>query len=140
MSLSARTEYACLATLQLAQQYESGRPVCVASIAERHGIPAQFLVQILSRLKGAGLVRSTRGPAGGYRLSHPPQEMTLAEVIEAIEGTEPSAPSAPNSPLSAALLEVVAAGEEAMRQRLSAVTLAELAESATAMPAAMYYI
>ena len=57
--------------LQLAQEYAAGEPVQVRRIAERHGIPATFLVQILHELRRAGLVTSTRGAAGGYRLSRP---------------------------------------------------------------------
>src|ERR671914_541659 len=88
MNLSARTEYACLAMLQLAQEYDSGEPVQIRRIADEHAIPARFLVQILLQLKGAGLVASTRGAAGGYRLARPPREITLAEVIDVMEGIE----------------------------------------------------
>ncbi|HEY3394892.1 MAG TPA: Rrf2 family transcriptional regulator, partial [Lacipirellulaceae bacterium] len=76
MKLSARTEYACLAMLQLAQEYDSGEPVQIRRIADEHAIPGRFLVQILLQLKGAGLVASTRGAAGGYRLARPPHEIT----------------------------------------------------------------
>ena len=69
MKLSAKTEYACLAMLEMAQQYGSGEPLQIRRIADEQGIPARFLVQILLQLKGAALVASTRGAAGGYRLS-----------------------------------------------------------------------
>ena len=94
MKLSARTEYACLAMLQLAQDYETGEPVQIRRIAEEHGIPARFLVQILLQLKGASLVVSTRGASGGYRLARPPREISLAEVIDVMEGTERPATNA----------------------------------------------
>ena len=83
MKLSAKTEYACLAMLQLAQEHASGEPVQIRRIAEEHGIPSRFLVQILLQLKGASLVVSTRGASGGYRLSRSPYEITIADVIEA---------------------------------------------------------
>ena len=68
MRISAKTEYACIAMLELASQYGSGEPVRIRRIAERHDVPSRFLVQILLQLKGAGLVASDRGAAGGYLL------------------------------------------------------------------------
>ena len=73
MNLSSKTQYACLAMLELAQHHSLGEPVQVRRIAERHGIPAQFLVQIFQDLKRAGLVTSVRGAAGGYLLSRIPR-------------------------------------------------------------------
>ncbi len=61
MKLSAKTEYACLAVLELAARYGTGEPVRIRTIADEHGIPSRFLVQILLQLKGAGFVASTRG-------------------------------------------------------------------------------
>ena len=55
-------------------------------IAERHDVPPRFLVQILLQLKGAGLVASVRGAAGGYQLLKPPQEISLGQVMEVIDG------------------------------------------------------
>ena len=64
MKFSAKTEYACLAVLELARAYDSGEPVRIRTIADEHGIPSRFLVQILLQLKGAGLAASTRGARG----------------------------------------------------------------------------
>ena len=72
MKLFAKTEYACIAVLELALRYQSGQPVRIREIAETHGIPARFLVQILLQLKGAGIVVSTRGAGGGYQAQHSP--------------------------------------------------------------------
>ena len=88
MKVSAKTEYACLAMLELAARYGSGEPVRIRTIADEHGIPARFLVQILLQLKGAGFVSSTRGAAGGYQLAKPPEAITLGEVMGVIEGPE----------------------------------------------------
>jgi DNA-binding IscR family transcriptional regulator len=52
MKLFAKTEYACIAVLELALRHGSGQPVRIREIAETHGIPARFLVQILLQLKG----------------------------------------------------------------------------------------
>src|SRR5215467_8368810 len=88
MKVSAKTEYACLAMLELAAHYGSNEPVRIRTIADEHGIPSRFLVQILLQLKGAGFVASTRGAAGGYQLVKPPEEITLGEVMAVIEGQE----------------------------------------------------
>ena len=88
MKLSARTEYACIAVLELARRYEAGEPVRIREIAGAHGIPPRFLVQILIQLKGAGYVASTRGAAGGYRLLKPPEQITLGDVIDVVEGKD----------------------------------------------------
>ena len=80
MKFSAKTEYACLAVLELARAFDSDEPVRIRSIAEEHGIPSRFLVQILLQLKGAGLVNSTRGAAGGYQLAKPPGEWNTYEI------------------------------------------------------------
>ena len=61
MNISAKIEYACIAVLELAVNYNSGKPVRIRAIAQTHGIPSRFLVQILLQLKGANLVSSTRG-------------------------------------------------------------------------------
>jgi len=132
MNLSAKTEYACLAMLALAEAYDSGEPVQLRRIASEHGIPSRFLVQILLQLKGASLVTSTRGAAGGYRLARPPQEITLADVIEAIEGDDrPESSAAKSSPLARALLGFCRELSELERDRLEAETLADLVDAAT---------
>jgi Rrf2 family protein len=140
MNLSAKTEYACLAMLELAKEYESGEPVQLRLIAAEHGIPARFLVQILLQLKGAGLVASTRGAAGGYRLARPPQEISLAEVIDAIEGDDrPTSNAAKSSPLVRTLLGFCCEASELERNRLEAESLADLVSTATEREP-MYFI
>lgn len=140
MKLSARTEYACLAMLQLAQDYDLGEPVQIRRIADEHGIPARFLVQILLQLKNASLVVSTRGAAGGYRLARQPREISLAEVIDAMEGSEqPTTNAGRPTPLVAALLQFCRELGSAQHERLDDVTLADLVERAT-LPEPMWYI
>ena len=69
MKISAKAEYACLAVLALARHKPGEPPMRIREIAEAHGIPERYLVQILLQLKGAGLVTSVRGASGGYRLA-----------------------------------------------------------------------
>ena len=87
MRPSAKTEYACLALLALASRDAAAPPLRVREIAEARGIPERYLVQILLRLKNAGLVESVRGASGGYRLARGADAINLAEVFEAFEGS-----------------------------------------------------
>ncbi len=132
MKLSAKTEYACLAMLQMAQGYASGEPLQIRRIADEQGIPSRFLVQILLQLKGASLVASTRGAAGGYRLARPPEKISLAEVIDAMEGdVRPVTNADKRTPLVGALLSLCHELGDAQRDRLEDTTLGDLAERAT---------
>jgi len=140
MKLSAKTEYACLAMLQMAQEYDSVEPLQIRRIADEQGIPSRFLVQILLQLKGAGLVASTRGAAGGYRLSRPPQEISLSDIIEVMEGADrPQTNTGKRTPLVGALLSLCRELSDAQRDRLEETTLADLVELA-ARREPMWYI
>jgi Rrf2 family protein len=61
-----------------------------ARLAEYHGVPAAYLAKHLQALARAGLVETTKGPRGGYRLARPAAEITMLDVVEAIEGDEPA--------------------------------------------------
>ena len=88
MRISAKAEYACLAVIALAQRRLENRPVPIREIAEAQRIPETFLTQILLKLKGAGLVLSTRGSAGGYRLARSPEEISLQDVLTVVDGCD----------------------------------------------------
>jgi Rrf2 family cysteine metabolism transcriptional repressor len=85
MKLSLRGEYALRALLVLGLNYHQD-VVRIQTISEQQNIPKRFLEQILNDLKSAGVVRSKRGVAGGYRLARKPEEITLAAVVRHIEG------------------------------------------------------
>jgi Rrf2 family cysteine metabolism transcriptional repressor len=85
MKLTARCEYALLALVYLSR-IEFGETVTVEAIATAQEIPQKFLEQILLNLKRNKIVSSTKGQRGGYRLSRPASEVTLAEVIRLIDG------------------------------------------------------
>lgn len=129
MKVSAKAEYACLAVIALAARRADDPPSRIREIAARHGIPERYLVQILLQLKGAGLVNSTRGAAGGYRLSRPASEMTVGEVLSAIDGpTEQARPAnGPAAQVLAAVWERVRAAEREVLDRTSIAQLAERA-------------
>lgn len=86
MKLSVKSDYAMRAVLELARAHPSGEVVRVEDIAARHGVPANFLVQILIELKTRGLVRSERGKKGGYQLAKPPAEISFGDVLRAVNG------------------------------------------------------
>jgi Rrf2 family cysteine metabolism transcriptional repressor len=85
MKLTRRSEYALLALIHLARAKGEGY-VAVAAIAEAQGLPARFLEQLLMALKRARLVKSQKGPHGGYRLARPADKISLAEVIRLLDG------------------------------------------------------
>jgi Rrf2 family protein len=142
VNISAKTEYACLAVMELAAHFGSGEPVRVNWIAGQHGIPSRFLVQILLQLKGAGMVSSTRGAAGGYQLIRDPAEISLADVMAVIEGhSDEVVPSAStHTSTSRALMAVWNDVKRVEREMLEQTTLADLVERAREGTEQMYFI
>jgi len=86
MRLSARADYALRAAIELAAASGGGRHVTADQLAKTQGIPGKFLEAILTQLRRAGLVRSQRGPDGGFWLARPAAEISLADIIRAIDG------------------------------------------------------
>ena len=86
MRISAESDYACRALLELSLKWQGKGLVQVSIIAEKQGIPIKYLEQILLQLKNAGLIESVRGKYGGYRLAKSPAEISLAEVLRRIKG------------------------------------------------------
>jgi Rrf2 family protein len=144
MKVSAKTEYACIAMLELAAQFDSTEPVRIRRIAERHGVPPRFLVQILLQLKGAGLVASVRGAAGGYHLVKPPEEISLGEVMEVIERSagekEPECSASPDSPAVKVLMRAWKEAGEMQQKLLNSISLSDLLVRANAQEERMYHI
>jgi Rrf2 family protein len=85
MWITRRTDYATRAVLALAIS-DDERPRKVQELAEATATPVTVLEQVLPQLRGAGIVRSERGPSGGYRLNHPPEEITLGKIVRLIQG------------------------------------------------------
>jgi Rrf2 family iron-sulfur cluster assembly transcriptional regulator len=84
MRLTTKGRYAVTAMLDLALHYEDG-PITLADISSRQGISLSYLEQLFAKLRRQGLVDSTRGPGGGYRLSRSPKEIPVANVITAVD-------------------------------------------------------
>ncbi len=85
MKISTKGRYG-LRTLMDIAVHQSQGPVNLNDIAERQGISAKYLWQIVNLLKTAGFVRGTRGPKGGYVLVRDPSSITLLDVIQVLEG------------------------------------------------------
>ena len=85
MKLSTRSRYGMRAVLELASGYGEG-PMQIRQIAQQQGLSAKYLEQLIAVLKSAGLVRSVRGPKGGYMLTRPPKELKLSEIFSVLEG------------------------------------------------------
>ncbi len=142
MQVSAKTQYACIAVLELGQHFLTKEPVRIRRIADVHGIPSRFLVQILIQLRNAGLVQSTRGAAGGYRLARDPRSISLGEVMQAVEGSREGGASNGNalSPVLTLLNSAWNSAEEAQRQVLDATSFAQLLENLKQRTGADYTI
>jgi Rrf2 family protein len=129
--ITAKADYAVRAMAELAAS-EPGHPVKAEALAASQDIPRNFLDNILSELRSAGLVRTMRGPEGGSMLGRPANEITLAEVLRAVEGPLAAVrgvrPEELEYPGAAARLpEVWIAVRANLRGVLERVTLADLA-------------
>jgi len=86
LQVSRKVDYALRAVIHLANEEAKDRACSVAEIAARERIPRQFLEKIVQQLIHTGLVRSRRGPHGGYVLGRAADQMTFRDVIESVEG------------------------------------------------------
>jgi len=84
MMLTTKGRYAVMAVVDIASQ-KSDNPIGLADIARRQDIKVAYLEQIISKLRLKGLLKSVRGPGGGYKLNKKCAKITIAEVIDAIE-------------------------------------------------------
>ena len=136
MWINRRTDYATRAVLALALA-DDGRPHKLHELAEATSTPVTVLEQLLPQLRAAGIVRSERGPAGGYRLNHPAGEITLGRVVRLIQGPlAPIACATRHDPegcpmqLGCSLQETWTAVRDATIAILDATTFADLAARA----------
>jgi len=85
MKLSTKGRYAVMAMVDLAIQSSADNPVALAEIAERQDISLSYLEQLFGKLRKGGLVKSVRGPGGGYMVAHDPNEMRISDIIIAVD-------------------------------------------------------
>jgi Rrf2 family protein len=140
MQLPIKAHYATVAMLALAQQFASGGLVTARAIADEHDIPPQFLVQILQQLRAAGMITSTRGSSGGFRLERAPSSITVADIVEAVCPAAHSQPIESPSLLNAVVQDVWSELSTLQDQHLSRITLSQLCEQASATTQSMFYI
>lgn len=143
MGFSAKTEYGLVSLLELAAVHGQGGVLQVAEIAQRQGIPDRYLEQMLTSLRRANILRSIRGPKGGYQLARPPAQIQVAEVVSCLEG-EVVARSAGrrDSPEYAVLISLEDRLERARRDILEQATLQQLLDQRDQLAQAqsMYFI
>ncbi len=129
MRISARADYAVRALAELAAR--SGEPVTAESIARAQSVPLKFLLGILGELRRAGLVRSQRGPSGGYLLDRDAGDISIADVMRAVDGPLASVQDAKPEDVSypgpaAKLQDVWIAVRASLRSVLEVVTIGHL--------------
>jgi Rrf2 family protein len=134
MRVSAKADYAVRAAAELAAAAGTG-PLKGERIADAQHIPLKFLENILSELKHGGIVQSQRGAEGGYWLAHPPDQITIADVIRSVDGPLANVRGVRPESVEYAgnakhLLEVWVAVRASLRNVLERVTLADLVAGA----------
>ena len=132
MQLTSRSEYALLALVYLARQNDS-QYISVETIAREQAIPARFLEQIMMILKRGRYVSSAKGRQGGYKLTTPADQITLAEIIRLFDGALAPTDSASRyfyepTPIEneTALLAVFRDIRDMVARRLETTTLADV--------------
>ncbi|HEV2562298.1 MAG TPA: Rrf2 family transcriptional regulator [Rhizomicrobium sp.] len=85
MKLSTKGRYAVMAMADLAAHDGGAKPVSLAEIARRQEISLSYLEQLFAKLRKGNLVKSVRGPGGGYRLARPAGELRIADIIIAVD-------------------------------------------------------
>jgi len=85
MLISSKSEYGLRALMDIAVN-ETGAPVSRAGISQRQQIPLPYLTQVLRTLVNGGLLKSNRGPSGGYTLNRQPQDISVLDVVTLLQG------------------------------------------------------
>ncbi len=133
LAITSKSPYAVRALSELARVGGAG-PVPIGEIARRRDIPVQFLEGMFATLRRAGILQSQRGVKGGYSFARQPEEVTVLDVVEALEGRLGADQSTDTA-------DVWTEAIDALRLKLQAITIAEVAQrEARAAGASMYYI
>jgi Rrf2 family protein len=131
ISVTSKSRYAVVALAELARTGET--PVPIGQVAERRGMPVQFLEQLFSTLRRAGILTSHRGAKGGYTLARKPEEITVLEVVQALDGIVGQEGKEAGG--------IWEEGVEALRETFRSNTIADIARrDADEAGAGMYYI
>ncbi len=131
ISVTSKSRYAVVAMAELARSGD--RPVPIAQVAERRGMPVQFLEQLFSTLRRDGLLHSQRGVKGGYTLGRAPEQITVLEVVQSLDGRVGEEASEAGG--------IWAEGVDALREVFRSTTIADIARrEAEDAGSQMYYI
>lgn len=140
MILKSQVEWALHCCAILAGLPE-GRYLSTKALAEFHGLPKEYLSKALQSLSQAGLVHTTLGPSGGYRLARAPADLTFLDIVEAVEGkaqtfvcnniraNNPCRPHGYCESSPCAVARVMWDADEAWRQKLRSVSFSDLIET-----------
>lgn len=131
ISVTSKSRYAVVALAELAKSGD--HPVPVKELAERRGVPEQFLEQLFSTLRRAGFLTSHRGSKGGYTLARSPEEITVLEVVQALDGMIGQEADEAGG--------IWAEGVEALREVFGKTTISEIVErESSEAQSGMYFI
>lgn len=139
MKLSAKTDYAARAVLELARHYPTGESLRAEDLAAEQSVPVNYLAQILSDLKAQGIVQSVRGKTGGYLLARPPGRITLGDVLQAAQGAVLDTSAVSDKDCPPELRRVWQKLRQTLEKAAGAITFQQLAEEGTDKDK-MYYI
>ena len=131
ISVTSKSRYAVVAMAELARSGD--RPVPIKELAERRKIPEQFLEQLFSTLRRAGILVSHRGAKGGYTLARPADQINVLEVVQALDGVVGEEGKEAGG--------IWEEGVEALRATFRSTTIADIARrEAEGAGAGMYHI
>jgi Rrf2 family protein len=131
ISVTSKSRYAVVALAELARAGEN--PMPIGQVAERRNIPVQFLEQLFSTLRRAGILISHRGAKGGYTLARPADQINVLEVVQALDGVVGQEGKEAGG--------IWEEGVEALRATFRATTIADIARrEAEEAGAGMYHI
>jgi Rrf2 family cysteine metabolism transcriptional repressor len=85
LRLSTKVQYGVRAMFEIAKDYKNG-PITIKEISRRQGVSVSYLEQLLNKLRKGGLIKSKKGPGGGYMLSKEPTEVSIGEILNILEG------------------------------------------------------
>ncbi len=129
MKISRSTGYALIAVGYIAQNYQDGA-VLAARVSKEYSIPLEYLLKILQQLVRANVLRSKRGPRGGFSLARPAENITMLEIIEAVDGPMIShlrlAEQTCEAPFSMKMEEVCKKGIDQVRNVYGAAKLSDM--------------
>lgn len=129
MKISRSTGYALVAVGYIAQNYKDGA-VLAARISKEYNIPLEYLLKILQQLVRANVLRSKRGPRGGFFLARPSDSVTLLEIIEAVDGPMSSqmhlVELTNNAPFSKKMEEICQKAAEEVREIYNRARLSQM--------------